>query len=92
MAEASQKLNDEQPRSSLTRAVKLWRESGLPVDKFCQRLYLAMAETRQAKVKKTSAYGSGVMNRMPLFFAELERELGFRDKEDWSVRLVPPGL
>ena len=92
MEEASLKLNDEQPRSSLTRATKLWRESGLPVDKFCQRVYQAQAETRQAKVTKTSNYGAGVMNRMPLFFAELERKLGFRDEQDWSVRMVPPGL
>jgi len=92
LEEASQKLNDEQPRSSLTRVTKLWKASGLPVDKFCQRVYQAMAETRQAQAKKPSAYGQGVLNRMPLFFAELERTLGFRDDLDWSVRYVPPGL
>ena len=92
LQEASEKLNDEQPRSSLTLAVKLWKASGLSVDKFCQRIYQAQAETRQAKVKKPSAYGDGVMNRMPLFFAELERQLGFRDEQDWSVRYAPPGL
>ena len=92
LQEASEKLNDEQPRSSLTLAVKLWKASGLPIDKFCQRVYQAMAETRQAKVKKPSVYGAGVMNRMPLFFAELERRLGFRDEQDWSVRHAPPGL
>ena len=92
LEEASLKLNDEQPRSSLTRATKLWKASGLPVDKFCQSVYQAMAETRQVQVKKSSTYGAGVMNRMPLFFAELERELGYRDPEQWSVRQAPAGL
>ena len=43
-------------------------------------------------MKNAGAVGGGVMNRMPVFFAELERQLGFRDVQDWSVRTVPPGL
>jgi hypothetical protein len=91
MEEASSKLNDEHPNSSLTRAMTLVEQSGLPTSRFCQEVYEAVAAVRQAKVRKPSKYGQGVMNRMPLFFAELERVLGFRDREDWSKRYVAPG-
>ena len=92
MEDVSFKLHDAAPRSSLTRATKLWKASGLPVDKFCQRAYEARSAVRQVETTKASAAGDGTRNRMPLFFAELERRLGFRDEQDWSVRHAPPGL
>ncbi len=80
MADISAKLHDDTPRSSLTRATKLWKGSGLPEDKFVQRLYEARSITsQQGSVRgKPASTDKHLVNRMPYFFAVLEDLLGQR--------------
>jgi len=80
MEDVSFKLHDAQPRSSLTRATKLWKSTGLPEDKFVQRLYEARSITQQqGSVSKRADGAPGVINRAPYFFAVLEDLLGLRE-------------
>lgn len=79
MADISAKLHDENARSSLSRAAKLWKGSGLPEDKFVQRLHEASTITRQqGGVAKRSAQNKHLVNRMPYFFAVVEDLLGLK--------------
>ena len=80
MADISAKLHDDNPRSSLTRAVKLWKASGLPEDKFVQRLYEARSVTQQqGSVRgKPAKEDAQLTNRMPYFFAVVEDLLGLK--------------
>ena len=79
MADVSGKLHDENPRSSLTQATRLWKASGLAEEAFVQRLYEARSITRQqGTVKKPAAEGGGLVNRMPYFFAVLHDLLGMK--------------
>ena len=67
-------------RSNTTRAVRLWKASGLPEDKFVQRLYEARSITKQqGNVKKRATNGHGTINRVPYFFAVVEDLLGLRE-------------
>ena len=80
MADVSAKLHDEQPHSSLTRATRLWKTSGLAEEAFVQRLYEARSIARQqGNVKKPAAAGHGTINRMPYFFAVVEDLLGLKE-------------
>ena len=81
MADISAKLHDDNPRSSLTRATKLWKTAGLPEDKFVQRLYEARSVTQQqGSVRGTPAKeDTQLTNRMPYFFAVVEDLLGLKD-------------
>lgn len=80
MADVAGKLHDEHPPSSLTRATRLWKASGLAEEAFVQRLYEARSITRQqGNVKKPAAGGYGTINRMPYFFAVLEDLLGLKE-------------
>ena len=81
MADISGKLHDDTPRSSVTRAVKLWKASGLPEDKFVHRLYEARSVTQQqGSVRGTPAKDDRQLtNRMPYFFAVVEDLLGLKE-------------
>lgn len=74
--------DDEHTRANLSRATRLWQQSGLEEPVFVQEvLYRARAIARkQAGVKKRSAAG-GLVNRMPYFFAVVEDLMGLRDGE-----------
>jgi hypothetical protein len=81
MADICAKLHDDNPRSSLTRATKLWKGSGLPEDKFVQRLYEARSITsQQGSVRgKPASANKQLINRVPYFFAVVEDLLGLKD-------------
>ena len=80
------KLRDEAPRSSVTRAMRLFAASGLSEADFVYHvLHPAKATVWQhADVKRHSAGDTKLPNRMPLFFAEVERQLDLRDRSDWT--------
>ena len=81
MADISAKLHDDSPRSSVTRATKLWKASGLPEDKFVQRLHEAKSITaQQGSVRGTPAKDDAQLrNRTPYFFTVVEHLLGLKD-------------
>ena len=76
----SQKLHDDHARSSLTQATRLWKASGLPEDKFVQRLHEAKSLTRQqGSVRgKPAKDDRQLKNRMPYFFAVVEDLVGLK--------------
>ena len=80
LEDISAKLHDDNPRSSLTRATKLWKASGLPEDKFVHRLHEAKSVTRQqGSVRgKPAKDDRQLTNRMPYFFAVVEDLLGLK--------------
>ena len=82
MEDVSQKLHDDHPRSSLTQATRLWKASGLPEDKFVQRLYEARSITQQqGSVRgRPTKDNRQPVNRVPYFFAVVEDLLGLREQ------------
>ena len=82
MADVSSRLHDEQPRSSLTLATRLWKASGLSEERFVHDvLYPARSRTQaQGNVKKRATDGYGTINRMPYFFAVVRDLLGMKDE------------
>lgn len=81
----AREFNDQAPLSaSTTRAVNLYRESGVPLDAFLNRLYEArsIVKDRSASIRK-QADGGGwpVKNKMPYFFSVAEDLLGLRDDD-----------
>ena len=80
MADLSQKLHDDNPRSSVSQATRLWRASGLPEDKFVHRLHEARSITQQqGSVKgKPAKDDRQLVNRMPYFFAVVEDLVGLK--------------
>ena len=70
MTDVSLKLHDDHPKSSLTRAVRLWQASGMSEQDFVhQVLYPAQSTTRQqGNVRKPASRGHGLINRVPYFF------------------------
>jgi hypothetical protein len=83
MEDISSRLHDNNPRSSLTRATRLWRASGLAEEQFVHDvLYAARSRTQaQGNVKKRASDGYGTINRVPYFFAVVEDLLGLRGEE-----------
>ena len=81
MGDISGRLHDDTPRSSLTRATRLWKASGLPEERFVQEvLYPARSRTQQqGGVTKRASAGDGTINRIPYFFAVVEDVLGLKD-------------
>ncbi len=79
-------LHDDAPRSSVTRAMRLYQASGLSETDFVYHvLHPAKATVWQhGDVKRRSSGDGQLVNRMPLFFAEVERQLDLRDTTDWS--------
>ena len=82
MADLSQKLHDDNPRSSVTQATRLWKASGLPEDKFVHRLHEARSITQQqGSVKgKPAKDDRQLTNRMPYFFAVVEDLVGLKER------------
>lgn len=77
----ARELGDEAPLvSTVSRAVALYRRSGLDLDSFCVLLYEArgMTQERTASIKRTQDGGSGWSrkNKIPYFFGVLEDRLG----------------
>ncbi len=81
MADLSQKLHDDNPRSSVSQATRLWKASGLPEDKFVHRLHEARSITQQqgSVQGKPAKEDRQLVNRMPYFFAVVEDLLGLRE-------------
>ena len=80
--ELTHQLHDDPKnvRSNTTRATRLWKDSGLPADKFYARLLEARSITRQqSTVAKKSATDKHQLNRMPYFFAVVEDLVGLKD-------------
>lgn len=82
MEDLSAKLHDDAPRSSLTQAVRLWKASGLPEDKFVQRLYEAKSITQQqgSVQGRPAKADTQLRNRVPYFFAVVEDLVGLKDQ------------
>ena len=83
--ELTHQLHDDPKNvcSNTTRAARLWKDSGLPADKFYARLLEARSITRQqSTVSKKSATDQHQLNRMPYFFAVVEDLLGLKDRTD----------
>lgn len=82
MEDISFKLHDGAPRSSLTRAVRLYRSSGLDEAVFVQEvLYKARSIARQQ---------GNVTKRMAYFFAVVEDLLGMREPNHGSEKMSGP--
>lgn len=84
----AREFNDEAPaKSSVTRAVNLFRRSGLELETFCEHLLAARAvvKERTAAIKTTTEPGKPfpTKRKMGYFFAVLEDQLGLR--EDQSI-------
>ena len=80
--ELTHQLHDDPKnvRANTTRAARLWKDSGLPADKFYARLLEARSITRQqSTVSKKSATDKHQLNRMPYFFAVVQDLLGLKD-------------
>ena len=82
MGDISGRLHDDNPRSSLTRATRLWKTSGLAEERFVQEaLYPARSRTQQqGGVTKRASAGDGTINRVPYFFAVVEDLLGHQGR------------
>ncbi len=83
--EITHRLNDDPKnvRSNTTRAVRLWKDSGLPADKFVTSVLYKARSLAQAQgtVKKRAAAGTGgPINRVPYFFAVVEDLLGLKEQ------------
>ncbi len=87
MTDVSLKLHDDHPKSSLTRAVRLWQASGMSEQDFVhQVLYPAQSTTRQqGNVRKPASSGHGLINRVPYFFRVVEDRLGLKDEDASSA-------
>ena len=73
-------------KSNITRAARLWQQSGLDEERFFSLLYEARSKAMaQTKVKKESTVGKGYKNRMPLYFAAIEQLIGLRDEQGRPV-------
>ncbi len=87
IAEFAEELGDEALlASSVTRAVNLYRRSGLGLGAFTSRLHEARSKTKDyaATIKKRQTIGGpgyGSRNKMPFFFALVEELLGLRVKQ-----------
>ena len=81
MGDISGRLHDDNPRSSLTRATRLWKASGLSEECFVQEvLYPARSTTQQqGGVTKRASADDGTINRIPYFFAVVEDLLGLKE-------------
>ena len=75
-------------KSSVTRAHRLFTDSGLPMEQWVSKLYEAHRITRERSAaigyqgqgkKRSSETSSGLTNKMPYFFALLECVLGLHD-------------
>lgn len=76
-------LGDEAPRSSVTRAINLIRETGVSLGLFIGAMQDAKKQTQKhtAAIQKRGDAAAGGINRknkMPYFFSCLEDELGLR--------------
>jgi len=82
MGDLSRELHDDNPRSSLGRAVRLWRESGQSESAFISALYDAKkVAARRGSIQKraTGEAGElGLRNKTPYFLAVLEDRLGLK--------------
>ncbi len=75
--------------ASTTRAVNLYRASGVAVDVFLGRLYEArsVVKDRSASIRKQADSGGwAVKNKMPYFFSVVEDLLGLREEAPGSPR------
>ena len=76
----SSELHDaEHTRSNITRAMRLYRASGLPEESFVAKLYEARSITKQRGNISKDAQGDGLpglKNKMPYYFAVLRDLLG----------------
>lgn len=79
-------LHDDAPRSSVTRAMRLFQASGLSESDFVYHVLHPAKSTvwQHSDVKRRSTGDAKLSNRMPLFFAEVERQLGQRDAANWT--------
>jgi hypothetical protein len=79
----SGELHDEEHvRQNLSQAARLWKESGLAEDAFCQRLFEARSITKRYDIQKPAegeAGKYGARNKMPYYFAVLRDLLGIRE-------------
>ena len=78
MADISSRLHDESPRSSLTRATRLYRASGMAEVDFVHQVLYPARSTAQAQSNVKKRAGGGLINRVPYFFAVAEDLLGLR--------------
>ncbi len=78
-------LNDQAPlRSSVTRAWRLYRASGVSIDTFFNHIYDARKETQRRSGSITKHDTAGFKAKMAYFFAVLEDLLGFRKRNGFS--------
>jgi hypothetical protein len=77
--------DDDHVKPNISHAARLWKESRLPEDAFCQRLYEARSITKQYDVQKRAegeAGKWGARNKMPYYFVVLRDLLGMKDDRD----------
>jgi hypothetical protein len=84
-------LGDQAPlRSSVTRAVRLYEESGLSLGDFISSLHAARSVVKEysgsiRKGRGEQSTGWKPVNKVPYFFAVLEDQLGLREHPDDEV-------
>ena len=84
LQDISRLLGDQSKlQSSVTRAYRIFKRSGKPIDVFCETLYQARAITQEhsASIRGSAATGTGSgarRSKMPYFFSVLEDLLGLK--------------
>ena len=83
----SRELNDQAPlKSTVTRAYRLYQQSGKPITTFIDAMYQARAITKErtASIRSVSERGGGrsPKNKIAYFFAVLEDVLGLKPDSD----------
>jgi hypothetical protein len=77
--------DEDSDRPNISQAARLWKESGLSEDAFCQRLFEARSITKRYDIDKRAegeAGQFGARNKMPYYFVVLRDLLGMREPTD----------
>jgi len=89
MTDLARELGDQAELTSTTsRAYNLMQRSGLDLDQFISKVYIARAKTQERTATittrggQTDAWGEKRKTKMPYFFSVLEDVLGLRETKD----------
>ena len=92
LADFSRELHDAAPLSStITRVLRLFREAGVPRERWAELLYEARGITQEHSAQiTTAAAGRGLKNKLPYMLAVLESRIGLRPYGEEASLGSPP--